>query len=111
MIAAGVEDDLSKRPSGYWRDLVFSRLLPALFFSVFLARQLIFTWDGLRSVHKTADYLFVLQQLLSLALELRAARGSRIRTDMPAPTPREERPTAGQRAGRINRTESDGRSH
>jgi protein-S-isoprenylcysteine O-methyltransferase Ste14 len=67
MAASSVAEDVQKRSWAYWRELVFSRLLPALFFSVFLARQLIFTWDGLRSVHKTADYLFVLQQLLSLA--------------------------------------------
>jgi protein-S-isoprenylcysteine O-methyltransferase Ste14 len=55
------------RSWAYWRELLFSRLLPALFFSVFLARQLIFTWDGLHSVQKPSDYLFVLQQLLALA--------------------------------------------
>jgi protein-S-isoprenylcysteine O-methyltransferase Ste14 len=46
---------------------VFSRLLPALFFSIFLARQLLFAWEGLRSVHHPTDLLFVLQQLLALA--------------------------------------------
>ena len=67
MIAAGVEDDLSKRPAGYWRDLVFSRLLPALFFSLFLARQVLFVWGGLQSLHSATDYLFLLQQCLALA--------------------------------------------
>jgi protein-S-isoprenylcysteine O-methyltransferase Ste14 len=58
---------VQKGAGAYWRDLVFSRLLPALFFSVFLARQLLFLWDGLHSVHNAYDYLFVLQQLLALA--------------------------------------------
>ena len=67
MIAAGVKDDLSKRPAGYWRDLVFSRLLPALFFSLFLARQLLFVWGALQSLRTATDYLFLLQQCLALA--------------------------------------------
>ncbi|MHB8588661.1 MAG: methyltransferase family protein [Candidatus Dormibacteraceae bacterium] len=67
MSAPGVADDVQKRARDYWRELVFSRLLPALFFSIFLARQLLFVWDGLFSIHHAADYLFVLQQLLALA--------------------------------------------
>ena len=58
---------MSKRPAGYWRDLVFSRLLPALFFSLFLARQVLFVWGGLQSLHSATDYLFLLQQCLALA--------------------------------------------
>ena len=67
MAGSGVAEVVQKRRGAYWRDLVFSRLLPALFFSVFLARQLLFAWDGLHSVHQPSDYLFVLQQLLALA--------------------------------------------
>ncbi|HVS48828.1 MAG TPA: isoprenylcysteine carboxylmethyltransferase family protein [Candidatus Dormibacteraeota bacterium] len=67
MSRPGVAEDVQKRSGAYWRDLVFSRLLPALFFSVFLARQLLFVWDGLRSVHRSSDYLFLVQQLLALA--------------------------------------------
>jgi protein-S-isoprenylcysteine O-methyltransferase Ste14 len=67
MAAPGVTDTVQKGAGAYWRDLVFSRLLPALFFSIFLARQLIFAWDGLHSVRHPGDYLFVLQQLLALA--------------------------------------------
>jgi protein-S-isoprenylcysteine O-methyltransferase Ste14 len=67
MTAPSVTDDVQKGAGAYWRDLVFSRLVPALFFSVFLARQLLFAWDGLRSVRQPGDYLFVLQQLLALA--------------------------------------------
>src|SRR6202171_5973589 len=67
MAAPGVPDEVQRRAGAYWRELVFSRLLPALFFSIFLARQLLFVWDGLHSVHQPSDYLFVLQQLLALA--------------------------------------------
>ena len=67
MAAPGVADEVQKRAGAYWRELVFSRLLPALFFSIFLARQLLFVWDGLHSVRNPYDYLFVLQQLLALA--------------------------------------------
>ena len=55
------------RTGAYWRELVFSRLLPALFFSVFVARQLLFLGAGLQSAHNFNDYLFVLQQVLALS--------------------------------------------
>jgi protein-S-isoprenylcysteine O-methyltransferase Ste14 len=67
MTGTGVADGVGRRAGSYWRDLVFSRLLPALFFSIFLARQLLFVWDGLRSIHHPSDFLFLLQQLLALA--------------------------------------------
>lgn len=79
MTAAGVEQDVRsdgpiKAPPGarlrtghYWRQLIFGRLLPALFFSVFIARYLLTFWASLQSVHRPFDYLFVLQQLLALA--------------------------------------------
>src|SRR3989475_8164978 len=67
MLPAGVEDKVSKRPAAYWRDLLFSRLLPALFFSIFLARQLLFVFGGLQSPRTVSDYLFLLQQCLALA--------------------------------------------
>ena len=67
MAASSVAEGVERRSWAYWQELVFGRVLPALFFSVFLARQLLFTWDGLRSVHTASDYLFVLQQLLALA--------------------------------------------
>src|SRR5258708_19439923 len=67
MEATDVEPEVTKRDASYWRDLVFSRLLPALFFSVFLARQLLFVWAGLSSLHRPDDYLFLLQQCLALA--------------------------------------------
>src|SRR5260370_15477989 len=67
MEATDVEPEVTKRDASYWRDLVFSRLFPALFFSIFLARQLLFVWGGLSSLHRPDDYLFLLQQCLALA--------------------------------------------
>src|SRR5438128_5852432 len=67
MQAADVETEVSKRDASYWRDLAFSRLLPALFFSIFLARQLLFVWGSLGSLHRPGDYLFLLQLCLALA--------------------------------------------
>src|ERR1700686_514047 len=67
MAAPGVAEEVQKGAGAYWRDLVFSRLVPALFFSIFLARQLLFLWDGIHSVHHPSDFLFVLQQGLALA--------------------------------------------
>jgi protein-S-isoprenylcysteine O-methyltransferase Ste14 len=67
MVAAGVENEVSRRSAVYWRDLVFGRVLPALFFSVFLARYLLTAWDGLHSIRQPSDYLFVIQQVLALA--------------------------------------------
>ena len=67
MGAPEAADEVQTGAGAYWRELVFSRLVPALFFSVFLARQLLFLWGGLHSVHQPSDYLFVLQQLLALA--------------------------------------------
>src|SRR5713226_4390720 len=67
MEATDVEHEATKRDASYWRDLVFSRLFPALFLSIFLARQLLFVWGGLSSLHKPDDYLFLLQQCLALA--------------------------------------------
>jgi protein-S-isoprenylcysteine O-methyltransferase Ste14 len=67
MASSGVAERVQRRSGAYWRDLVFSRLLPALFFSVFLARQLIFVWGGLNSARNANDYLYLLQQVLALA--------------------------------------------
>jgi protein-S-isoprenylcysteine O-methyltransferase Ste14 len=79
MLPPGVEEDVrperlpgapapaQKWTGRYWQELVFSRLLPALFFSVFLARYLLTTWDSIHSIRQPFDYLFVLQQVLALA--------------------------------------------
>src|SRR5713101_1768613 len=67
MVAAGVENEVSRRSAVYWRDLVFGRVLPAIFFSIFLVRYLLTVWDGLHSIRQPSDYLFVVQQALALA--------------------------------------------
>src|SRR5258708_22980672 len=67
MEATDVEPEVTKRDASYWRDLVFTRLFPALFFSVFLARQLLFRWGGLSSLHAPDDFLFLGPQCLALA--------------------------------------------
>lgn len=67
MSASGVAEQLPRRTAAYWRDLVFSRLLPAMFFSIFLARQLLFVGSGFSSLRQPADYLFLAQELLALA--------------------------------------------
>src|SRR5260370_38344454 len=67
MEATDVEPGVTKRDSSYWRDLAFSRLFPALFFSVFLARQLLFVWGGLTSLPRPGDYPFLPQQGPALA--------------------------------------------
>jgi protein-S-isoprenylcysteine O-methyltransferase Ste14 len=67
MSATRVEVPVPQRDRAYWVELVFSRLLPALFFSVFLARQLILLWASLQAVKHPSDYLFTTQQALALA--------------------------------------------
>jgi protein-S-isoprenylcysteine O-methyltransferase Ste14 len=67
MTVPGVADEVRRGSWAYWGELLFSRLVPAVFFSIFLARQLLFLWDGLHSVHQPTDYLFVVQQVLALA--------------------------------------------
>ncbi len=67
MAVTAVEEKTGKRSAAYWRDLVFSRVVPALFFSFFLARQLLFVWGGLQSLSRPGDYLFLAQQCLALA--------------------------------------------
>jgi protein-S-isoprenylcysteine O-methyltransferase Ste14 len=78
MVPTGVEEDVqrdapssspapTRRDGQYWRELLFSRLLPALFFSVFLARYLLTVWDSAHSIRQPSDYLFLVQQVLALA--------------------------------------------
>jgi protein-S-isoprenylcysteine O-methyltransferase Ste14 len=54
------------RPAGYWRDLGLGRLVPSLFFSLFLARQLVLLWSGFHGIRQASDAFFVVQQLLAL---------------------------------------------
>lgn len=67
MAATGVAEQVHRRPAAYWRDLVLGRLLPALFFSLFLARQLILLWSGVQGLKQPSDLFFVVQQGLALA--------------------------------------------
>src|SRR5438128_3120012 len=67
MVAADVKTEVRSRNAAYWRDLAFSRVVPALFFSFFLARQLLFVWGGLQLLRQPDDYLFLVQQCLALA--------------------------------------------
>src|SRR6266849_2562756 len=56
MEATDVEPEVTKRDASYWRDLVFSRLFPALFFSIFLARLLHDAGDPLQCAAAQARY-------------------------------------------------------
>ena len=67
MALTGVAERVERRPAAYWRDLVLGRLLPSLFFSLFLARQLLLLSGGLAGLKQPSDIPFVLQQLLALA--------------------------------------------
>ena len=67
MAAAGVAERVEGRSAGYWRDLVLGRLLPSLFFSLFLVRQLVLLSGSLHGVHQLSDLLFLVQQLLAMA--------------------------------------------
>ena len=67
MAVTGVAEGVQRRSGAYWWDLVLGRLVPSLFFSLFLARELILLWGGLQGVRRPLDLLFVFQQLLALA--------------------------------------------
>jgi protein-S-isoprenylcysteine O-methyltransferase Ste14 len=60
-------EGVPRRAEGYWRDLLLGRLLPSVFFSLFLARQLVLLWSGFHGIHQASDAFFVVQQLLALA--------------------------------------------
>ena len=65
MVAAGVGAE--RRTGAYWRDLVFGRVLPALFFSLFVADQVLQLSETVQSARTFSDYLFVLRQVLALS--------------------------------------------
>ena len=67
MAVSGVAEHTQRRSGAYWRDLVLGRLLPSLFFSLFLAREVVLLWGGVQGVRRPTDLLFVLQQALALA--------------------------------------------
>lgn len=66
MEVTGVAERAQGRPARYWQDLLLGRLAPSLFFSLFLARQLILLWSGFHGIRQLPDALFVVQQLLAL---------------------------------------------
>jgi protein-S-isoprenylcysteine O-methyltransferase Ste14 len=51
----------------YWRELVFGRLLPAIFFSVFVAYYLVNLVGTVQAARTATDYMFVVQRLLALS--------------------------------------------
>ena len=65
MVAA--EAPAQIRNGAYWRDLVFGRVLPALFFSIFVADQLVQLSVTFQAARTFSDWLFVVRQLLALA--------------------------------------------
>ena len=67
MTAAADAPMVNRRALGYWIDLIFSRLLPAIFFSVFLVFYLLRVLSSLNALRQPADYLFTLGQVLALA--------------------------------------------
>src|SRR5437899_3707420 len=67
MAVSGVAEQMQRRSPAYWRDLILGRLLPSLFFSLFLARELILLWGGVQGVRRPTDLFFVVQQVLALA--------------------------------------------
>ncbi len=86
MELTSVVEPPQRRSGAYWRDLLLGRLLPSLFFSLFLVRQLVLLWGGIQGVHGPIDALFVLQQVLALAyfamlVVLYAVRLPRLGTD------------------------------
>jgi protein-S-isoprenylcysteine O-methyltransferase Ste14 len=67
MEASGLAERAPGRQAGYWRDLLLGRLVPSVFFSLFLARQLVLLSGGFHGIHQASDAFFVVQQLLALA--------------------------------------------
>ena len=65
MVATDVKP--GARDGAYWRELVFGRLVPALFFAVFVADQLLQVSTGVQTAKTFSDYLFLIRQLLALA--------------------------------------------
>lgn len=64
MVAAGVQSD--RKNGAYRRELVFGRVLPAIFFSIFVADQLVQLSVTFGTARTFSDWLFVVRQLLAL---------------------------------------------
>jgi len=54
------------RSGAYWRDLLLGRLIPSLFFSLFLARALVLVWPAIQGAHRPIDWFYVGQRVLAL---------------------------------------------
>jgi protein-S-isoprenylcysteine O-methyltransferase Ste14 len=65
MVATDVQQ--RARSGAYWRELLLGRLFPALFFSVFVADQLLQLSVTVGAARNVDDWLFVLRQALALA--------------------------------------------
>lgn len=65
MVASGVTQ--TPKTGAYWRDLLLGRLFPAVFFSVFVADQLLQVAGSVHSARSVGDFLFVVRQLLALS--------------------------------------------
>ena len=55
MTVSSVVELVHRRSGAYWRDLVFGRLLPSVFFSLFLVRQLVLLSGSLKIPAMTRD--------------------------------------------------------
>jgi protein-S-isoprenylcysteine O-methyltransferase Ste14 len=64
MVATDVE---RRAAGGYWRELILSRLAPALFFSVFVSDQILQVAGSVQAARTLGDYLYVARNLLALA--------------------------------------------
>jgi protein-S-isoprenylcysteine O-methyltransferase Ste14 len=67
MAVSSVAERVQRRSGAYWRDLVLGRLVPSLFFSLVLVRELVLLSAGVQGVRRPIDLLFVAQQVLALA--------------------------------------------
>ena len=67
MEASPVVERVQGRSAAYWRDLVLGRLVPSLFFSLFLARQLVLLAAGFHGIQHPSDLFYLVQQMLALA--------------------------------------------
>jgi protein-S-isoprenylcysteine O-methyltransferase Ste14 len=67
MALTGVAERAERRSRAYWRDLVLGRLVPSLFFSLFLVRQIVLLSGSFQGVQRPIDVLFIVQQLLALS--------------------------------------------
>ena len=66
MEASPVVERVQGRSAAYWRDLVLGRLIPSLFFSLFLARQLVLLAAGFHGIQHPSDLFYLVQQVLAL---------------------------------------------